>query len=304
MYPPAYAAHRYDCRPVRGGSEEATRERDVSDKSKIEWTEATWNPVTGCTKVSPGCDHCYAETLRRALARHAGPPLRARLRRDAVAGAAGDPAPVEAGRKIFVNSMSDVFHEAVPDEFIARMFAVMAGTPQHTYQVLTKRHARMRSLLNSQASTACLSGQFHELAVATGPRLVDPEAGAQLAAAERLARRQRRGPEVGGHPHPGAARDPGRRAVRERRAAAGPDRPDAACARGHRAGPRLNPSSSGGICCRRFPGWTGSSLAGSRAGARPMDPGWARWIVQCEEAEAAVFVKQLGAVLGHSLARP
>jgi protein gp37 len=114
--------------------------------TSIEWTDRTWNPVTGCTRVSPGCERCYAESIAR---RFAGTPAFPRgfevvLHEQRVA------APLLWRRpaRVFVNSMSDLFHTEIPDEFIARVFAVMAATPQHTYQILTKRHGRMRSLLS------------------------------------------------------------------------------------------------------------------------------------------------------------
>jgi protein gp37 len=115
----------------------------VSDNSKIEWTEATWNPVTGCTKVSPGCDNCYAERITERfhgkgsfdVVRRSEEKLYLPLR-------------WRKPRRVFVNSMSDLFHEDVPDSFIGRVFSVMAQTPQHSYQILTKRHGRMRSLLS------------------------------------------------------------------------------------------------------------------------------------------------------------
>jgi protein gp37 len=127
----------------------------VADKTHIEWTEATWNPLVGCTAVSPGCDHCYA--ARQASGRLSHTPAYAGL---AVAGKfTGEVRLLEARlsqplrwhrpRRIFVNSMSDLFHDSVPDRYIARVCAVMHQTPRHTYQVLTKRHARMRSLLNA-----------------------------------------------------------------------------------------------------------------------------------------------------------
>jgi protein gp37 len=112
----------------------------ANDRSSIEWTDATWSPVTGCTKVSEGCRHCYAETMAKRFwgDRHFGDvqchpdrleqPLRWRK-----------------PRRVFVNSMSDLFHPAVPDDFIDRVFAVMALCPQHTFQVLTKRPERMRA---------------------------------------------------------------------------------------------------------------------------------------------------------------
>jgi protein gp37 len=116
----------------------------MSDKTGIEWTDATWNPLTGCTKVSPGCDHCYAETLHE---RFNGPGSFATLtlrpeRLD-------QPLRWRRPRRVFVNSMSDLFHQDVPDDYIARVFAVMCSCAAHTFQVLTKRHGRMRSLLNS-----------------------------------------------------------------------------------------------------------------------------------------------------------
>ncbi|QNJ58116.1 hypothetical protein PP483_gp60 [Gordonia phage Bunnybear] len=122
----------------------------MSDHTTIEWTDATWNPVTGCTKVSAGCDHCYAETFAE---RFRGTPghyfengFDVQLRENKLT----EPLRWRKPRKVFVNSMSDLFHDAVPDWFIAHVFGVMALAPQHTFQILTKRHARMRSLLSAQ----------------------------------------------------------------------------------------------------------------------------------------------------------
>lgn len=121
----------------------------MADKTGIEWTDATWNPVTGCTEVSPGCDHCYAKTFAE---RWRGTPghyfengFDIQLRPDKLY----QPMRWKKPRRIFVNSMSDLFHDAVPDDYIARVFTVMALARQHTYQILTKRHARMRSLLSN-----------------------------------------------------------------------------------------------------------------------------------------------------------
>jgi protein gp37 len=123
----------------------------MSDNSSIEWTDATWNPVTGCTKVSPGCDHCYAETFaerwRGTPGHHFENGFDVQLRPERL----DQPLRWKKPRRIFVNSMSDLFHEEVPDEFIAKVWAVMALAPNHTFQLLTKRHGRMRSLLNSPA---------------------------------------------------------------------------------------------------------------------------------------------------------
>ncbi|NUP35955.1 MAG: phage Gp37/Gp68 family protein [Streptomyces sp.] len=120
----------------------------MSETSKIEWTDATWNVVTGCEKVSPGCDNCYAETFAerwRGIPGHhfeTGFDVTLRPERMML------PLKWRKPKRIFANSMSDLFHKDVPDAYIAEVFSVMARTPQHTYQVLTKRHGRMRSLLS------------------------------------------------------------------------------------------------------------------------------------------------------------
>lgn len=122
----------------------------VGDGTGIEWTDATWNPTVGCTKVSPGCDHCYAETFVNRFAGSKGFPLpfdQMLLRSEQFLRL---PLTWRKPRRIFVNSLSDLFHDDVPDEFIATVWAVMAEAPQHTFQVLTKRHGRMRSLLSSE----------------------------------------------------------------------------------------------------------------------------------------------------------
>ena len=111
----------------------------MADGSNIEWTEATWNPVTGCTKVSPGCRHCYAERLSYRLQamgkEHYRNGFRLALHEDALA----IPFAWRSPRLVFVNSMSDLFHEGVPLSFIQRVFQVMTDCPHHTFQVLTKR---------------------------------------------------------------------------------------------------------------------------------------------------------------------
>jgi protein gp37 len=126
----------------------------VSDKSAIEWTDATWNPVTGCTKVSPGCDHCYAETLSERFRGTAGHYFEngfdVQLRPDKL----DQPLRWKKPRRIFVNSMSDLFHDDIPYDYLVEVWATMAVATQHTFQVLTKRHGRMRSLLNSQQFNA------------------------------------------------------------------------------------------------------------------------------------------------------
>ena len=124
----------------------------MADKSSIEWTEATWNPTTGCDRISAGCDHCYALTLAKRLKAMGNPKYQA------------DGNPVTSGpgfgvqmhesaldlpfrwaapRTVFVNSMSDLFHAKVTSEFVRRVFDVMSATPHHTYQLLTKRPGRL-----------------------------------------------------------------------------------------------------------------------------------------------------------------
>lgn len=118
----------------------------MANTSHIEWTEATWNPVTGCTKISPGCAHCYAERMALRLqamgqANYAdGFTLRTHEHM------LEHPLRWKRPKRIFVNSMSDLFHDDVPAEFIQRVFAVMRAANWHQYQILTKRSARLRDL--------------------------------------------------------------------------------------------------------------------------------------------------------------
>ena len=121
----------------------------MGDRTAIEWTEATWNPVTGCSKVSPGCAHCYAETisLRFGHSRKAWTPQNAAVNVRLHPERLDQPLKWRRSRLVFVNSMSDLFHELVPDTFIAEIFRRMAAAPQHTFQVLTKRPERMRDVV-------------------------------------------------------------------------------------------------------------------------------------------------------------
>ena len=119
----------------------------MSDKSEIEWTDATWNPVRGCIKVSPGCKHCYAETFAERFRGVPGHPYEQGFDPRLVPKSLDIPLRWTRPRDVFVNSMSDLFGEFVPDDYIADVFAVMATAQQHTYQVLTKRSGRMMDLL-------------------------------------------------------------------------------------------------------------------------------------------------------------
>jgi len=118
----------------------------MSLNSSIEWTEATWNPVTGCSKVSAGCKNCYAERLALRLQRMGNARYRNGFNVTLHPDLLDLPKRWREPRLLFVNSMSDLFHEAVPLEFIRRVFATMRACPQHTFQVLTKRSARLRKL--------------------------------------------------------------------------------------------------------------------------------------------------------------
>jgi protein gp37 len=131
----------------------------MSTISAIEWTEATWNPTTGCDRISAGCDNCYALTLAKRLkamglakyqadgdARTSGPGFGVTVH----PGALDEPLRWRKPRTVFVNSMSDLFHARVPVPFIAQVFVTMARTPRHTYQVLTKRPERMARIVGDE----------------------------------------------------------------------------------------------------------------------------------------------------------
>ncbi|GIG90916.1 DUF5131 family protein [Plantactinospora endophytica] len=130
----------------------------MADRSAIEWTEATWNPTTGCNKVSAGCDNCYALTLAKRLKamgsakyqtdgdpRTSGPGFGVAIHEDALT----IPFRWRDPRVVFVNSMSDLFHARIPGSFVKEVFKVMAATPMHTYQTLTKRAMRLAKLAAS-----------------------------------------------------------------------------------------------------------------------------------------------------------
>lgn len=130
----------------------------MGDRSTIEWTEATWNPTTGCDRISRGCDHCYALTLAKRLKamgqpryqrdgdpRTSGPGFGLSLHEDVL----DLPMSWKKPRTVFVNSMSDLFHARVPVDYVRRVFEVMEATPQHTYQILTKRARRLRRIAPS-----------------------------------------------------------------------------------------------------------------------------------------------------------
>ncbi|HEY3267213.1 MAG TPA: phage Gp37/Gp68 family protein [Armatimonadota bacterium] len=119
----------------------------MSDHSKIEWTDATWNPVRGCTKISPGCAHCYAETFAERFRGVKGHPYEQGFDLRLVPEKLLEPLGWATPRAIFVNSMSDLFHEDVPDHYVRQVAQVMLSADWHTYQVLTKRAGRLAAML-------------------------------------------------------------------------------------------------------------------------------------------------------------
>ena len=129
----------------------------MGDNSSIEWTEATWNPVAGCSVISPGCTNCYAMRMAERLSAMGQPKYHGLTRRSGGRAkwngrvhlderSLNVPYGWKQGRMIFVNSMADLFHEDVPLEFIRQVFSVMGDCPHHTFQVLTKRSSRLREL--------------------------------------------------------------------------------------------------------------------------------------------------------------
>jgi protein gp37 len=143
----------------------------------IQWTDEVWNPTTGCKRVSPGCDHCYAfdlhdtrhvawkrGTFPSAPAQYHLPFSKVQMHRDRLDTPLGWKRP----RRVFVNSMSDLWHDDISELFLARVFARMAATPQHTYQILTKRPERMRSLVGSVEFISLFRAALDSLEVTTG----------------------------------------------------------------------------------------------------------------------------------------
>src|SRR5512135_660812 len=126
----------------------------MSEKSTIEWTDATWNPVRGCTKISAGCAHCYAETFAERFRGVPGHPYERGFDLRLVPDKLSEPLRWPAPRMIFVNSMSDLFHQDIPDEYVFEVAKVMQFCHWHTFQVPTKRSDRLVEMLNSKLSFA------------------------------------------------------------------------------------------------------------------------------------------------------
>jgi protein gp37 len=126
----------------------------MSANSSIEWTDATWNPLRGCTKISPGCKHCYAETFAERFRGVPGHPYEQGFDLRLVPEKLAEPLRWKTSRMVFVNSMSDLFHEDVPDAYVVAVAKVMAQADWHTFQVLTKRAERLRKLLTTKLKFA------------------------------------------------------------------------------------------------------------------------------------------------------
>jgi protein gp37 len=126
----------------------------MSLNSHIEWTDATWNPVRGCTKISPGCKHCYAETFAERFRGVKGHPYERGFDLRLVPGKLIEPLRWRESKMVFVNSMADLFHVGVPDSYVVEVAEVMTLADWHIYQVLTKRAARLREMLSSKLAFA------------------------------------------------------------------------------------------------------------------------------------------------------
>ncbi len=143
----------------------------MAGTSDIDWTDATWNPVRGCTKVSPGCKHCYAETFAERFRGVAGHPYEQGFDPRLAPAQLDAPLHWRRPRTIFVNSMSDLFGEFVPNKYVAAVFGVMAGTLQHTYQILTKRARRLPAWVGwaqEMASRPCRGADRWDAALDAG----------------------------------------------------------------------------------------------------------------------------------------
>lgn len=132
----------------------------MADRSNIEWTDATWNPVRGCTKISPGCTHCYAQTFAERFRGVPGHPYEQGFDLRLVPEKLNEPFKWSAPRMVFVNSMSDLFHDEVSDDYIEQVANVMVTASWHTFQVLTKRADRLRQLLSGKLRIAAAASNI------------------------------------------------------------------------------------------------------------------------------------------------
>jgi len=122
----------------------------MAQTSRIEWTEATWNPTVGCTKISPGCKHCYAEAMAKRLHAMGTPGYENRFKLTILPDRLDEPLRRKKPTVYFVNSMSDIFHKNVPDDYIDQVFDVISRCPRHTFQILTKRAERLATFFQNR----------------------------------------------------------------------------------------------------------------------------------------------------------
>lgn len=293
--------------------------------TEISWTDETWNPTTGCDRVSPGCDHCYAMTLAKRLKgmgsakyqrdgdpRTSGPGFGLTVHPDAL----DIPIHWRKPRRVFVNSMSDLFHPDVPASFIRRVWSTMSVTPRHTYQILTKRPQRMAKFMDAAVQewgeglltvlpnvwlgTSVENQRYADLRI---PHLLATPAAVRFLSIEPLLGPVDLSVYLGAHHErssrslPQVRRGSEASACRERSGAASRSR---RAEDGIRAGGESNDPLRGGIPPEVAPSIDWVIVGGeSGPGARPMEREWAENIVeQCQAAGVAVFVKQLGTLLG------
>jgi protein gp37 len=286
----------------------------MSDQSPIEWTDATWNPVRGCSKISAGCKNCYAERFAERFRGVKGHPFEQGFDVRLVPEALDLPLRWRKPRSVFVNSMSDLFHEDVPDELIAAVFGVMAAAPRHSFQVLTKRADRLpRWFAWLEEMAGRCKAVFSEDPLEWRRAHILRAAGLRQGVHHEASAGDM---EARGWPLPNVWLGV---SVEDQRAAderiphllATP-----AAVRFLSCEPLLGPVNLGDaltrVCCRRpdlapATGCDGPGCMGTRIdwvivggesgpGARPCDVAWIRSLVaQCRAANVAAFVKQLGA---------
>ena len=262
----------------------------MSDNSAIEWTDATWNPVRGCTAISPGCAHCYAETFSERFRGVKDHPYEQGFDLRLVPAKVREPLSWTRPRRVFVNSMSDLFQDGVPETFILDIYSTMQEVHWHTYQVLTKRHERARDVLRWVERKFADAGQAFPLPNVWQGVSVENQEWAderipvlmQTPAAKRFISAE---PLLGPIDIVGQLVGPCARCGMS----------DLEC-----AALRSEAGGDDGACCplcRHHNSLDWVIVGGeSGAGARPFDVAWARDIVkQCRGAYVPVFVKQFGA---------
>lgn len=297
----------------------------MGDKTGIQWTDSTWNPIVGCSVVSPGCTNCYAMKMAARIEKMAGTEYREELGKSICPSHYADltrpskSGPVWTGkiarapdntftaplrwkrpRRIFVNSMGDLFHEDIPDEWVDRVFAVMALAPQHTFQCLTKRSARMRAYMSADRRHAIFNAAVDQ-AEPHQPFAYDwPLTNCWLGvSAEDQRRADERVPDL--LATPAAVRfvsaEPLLSEINFRRICIGAPSPFESPANLEIKAVQFTVDALVGA---KSLGWRGLDqiIVGGESGpnARPMHVTWARSIVaQCGSARIGCFVKQLGA---------